>query len=69
MTDYGNTIKLAIASKAREACVFFRVENEVTTGTSRQEMLKSAIIDGIRNDYNMDLSESINLKGYIPEDE
>ena len=31
-------------------------------------MLKSPIIDGIRNDYFMDLSESINLKGYIPED-
>ena len=58
--------KLAIASRAREASVFLGVENEVTTGTPRQGMLKSLIIDGIRNDY-MDLSENINLKGYIPE--
>ena len=57
--------KLAIASRAREGSVFLGVENEVTTGTSRhmQGMLKSSMIDGIRNDYNMDLCESINLKG------
>ena len=57
--------ELDIASRAREASVFFRVENEVTTGTSRhvlrvenkvttgtsrQEMLKSSIMVGIRND-------------------
>ena len=61
--------ELVIASRAREGSVFYGIENEVTTGTSRQGMLKSSIIYGIRNDYSMDLSESINLKGYIPEDE
>ena len=61
--------ELVIASRAREVSVFYGIENEVTTGTSRQGMLKSSIIYGIRNDYSMDLSENINLKGYIPEDE